>query len=242
MRIQAPGRVFARIVLFLAFLAPALVAHAREANVVQQVEAEFPGVGKATVRMIETVGQAPTLEIIPPGRKRTPARFVMGRGDDFYVIEDMNSLLRCQARFKILNVKGLPDPLIVALAVTPGGSGHGFEMELIGMVGGRFQRLSSKRLQSSNLGGFHVGDIGEGQIGVAAWDFVWADGEAHYQPHQFTFSLYGVNSRSNRLLLLRKQKSANKYGDRGQSAAKELRLPVTNLLDEIPEFKDFLED
>lgn len=242
MRICTSGRIFVRIALFLAFLAPALVAHAREANVVQQAEVEFPGVGKATVRMIETVGSAPTLEIIPQGRKRTPARFVMGRGDDFFVIEDANSLLRCQARFKVLNVKGFPDPLIVALAVTPGGSGHGFEMELVGVVGGRFQRLAQKRLQTSNLGGFHVGDLGEGQIGVAVWDYIWADGEAHYQPHQFSFALYGVNSRSNRLFLLRKQKSAQKYGDRGQGAARELRLPVRNLLDEIPEFKDFLED
>lgn len=242
MRILDPGRMFARIALFLAFLAPALVVQAQEANIVQQAEVEFPGVGKTTVRMIERDKEAPTLEIVPQGRKRTPARFVMGRGDDFFIIEDMNSLLRCQARFKILNVKGFPDPLIVALAVTPGGSGHGFEMELVGLVGGRFQRLSANRLQVSNLGGFHVGDLGEGQVGVAVWDFIWADGESHYEPHRFTFSLYGVNSRSNRLVLLRKQKSAKKYGDRGQGAAQELRIPVRNLLDEIPEFKDFLEN
>jgi hypothetical protein len=236
------NQIICRIALFLALLAPALVAHARETNIVQQAEVEFPGVGKATVRMIETVGQAPTLEIVPEGRKRKSARFAMGRGDDFYVIEDMNSLLRCQARFKILNLKGFPDPLIVALAVTPGGSGHGFEMELVGVVGGRFQRLSQKRLQASNLGGFHVGDLGEGRVGVAVWDFIWADGESHYEPHRFTFTLYGANARTGRLFLLRKQKSAKKYDDRGQGAARELNLPVRNLLDDIPEFKDFISE
>lgn len=216
----------------------------QEASVAQQTEAVFPGRGRAVIRILEKEGEAPTLEIASPERRWKPARFVMGRGDDFYVIHSMDSAVRCQARFRVLNVAGLPQPLIAAVAVTPGGSGHGFTLELIGLVGGKFERLSRKPLYTSNIGGFHIGPLGDGRIKVTVWDFIWANDEAHYDPHRYEFELYGFNPKTKRLFLMRRRRSTQKYDhpNWGKDAAREFGLEVRNLLEEIPDFKTYVSE
>ncbi|MCS7079134.1 MAG: hypothetical protein NZ585_03675 [Chloracidobacterium sp.] len=95
---------------------------------------------------------------------------------------------------------------------------------------------------TSNLGGFHVGTLSDGRIKVVVWDFIWADNEAHYEPHRYELEFYGVNPRTKRLFLIQRQRSAKKYDeiDRGKGAAREFGLQVHNLLDDIPEFKAFV--
>lgn len=106
-----------------------------------------------------------------------------------------------ELRFRVLHVKGLPDPLVVGLARSPGGSDSGWEAVAFGPVGGELEEVTGfERLRTGDRGGFHFGDLGGGLgPGAAVWTDVWdPEYEGHPSPHRYEVTLYrwsSVNAR-----------------------------------------------
>jgi len=99
-------------------------------------------------------------------------------------------------RFKVISIKGLPDPLVIGIAMDPGVSDSAWEAVAIGVVNGELERLNFETLEASNEGGFFFGDLGHGLgLGAAQWDFVWGEDECHPPPHKYEMKLYKWNGR-----------------------------------------------
>jgi hypothetical protein len=85
-------------------------------------------------------------------------------------------------------------PLLHVVARYPGGSGELFRHHLIILDPlTDSQELAPRDLAHTNMGGFFVGDLGEGRgPGIALWDAEWNEG-AHYDPHPARMFIYRWN-------------------------------------------------
>ena len=82
--------------------------------------------------------------------------------------------------------------LLQATVKFPGGSGASFLHLLFNRQkwDGVVAALAPTALEHTNMGGFHVGELGGGRgPGIAIWDAQWDDG-AHYDPHPYGLTLY----------------------------------------------------
>ena len=218
-------------------------ARARPRQTTQAEVLSFPRAGRVNVRVTEAPFVLPRVEFVSEATKR-PVRIVnLGTSDpESYrpTAEWGKSAIEPLARFMPLRVEGFPSPLVLAVAVRPGGSDHGFESTLIGETNGALRVLTPRPLATYIQGGVFVGDLGGGRgPGAAVWTFVWGDGEAHYGAHQYDVRLYrydrrrGVLRQASSLRSRRKHKSA-------EGALEELGLPrYKNLLDDFPAIKDY---
>ena len=206
-------------------------------RVTQKLVTSFPGLGMVWVRAVENYGERMRIEVLSV---ETDALL--------YSFEDptderpgAGSISNPFLRFRILRIEGLPQPLIFAVTVTPGGSGHGFYAMLIGEVGGRLKVLTEEPLGTSNQGGIYVGDLGAGRgFGAAVWETTWDyDSECHYCPHRYEVALYPFDSRRKRFVKGRVLKSQRQYGGHGDGALGELRLRYTDLLQDMPDVSDY---
>ncbi|SRR6266404_675169 len=99
-------------------------------------------------------------------------------------------------RFKAISVEGLPNPLVIGIALDPGVSDSAWEAAAVGVVNGQLERLNWETLESSNGGGFFFGDLGHGLgLGAAQWDFVWGEDEGHIGLHKYEIKLLKWNGR-----------------------------------------------
>jgi hypothetical protein len=202
-------------------------------RVTQQLWVNFPKAGRVHVRAIEDFGEQMRIEVLDveteallysfpaPAEERPEAGYIA------------NPFLR----FAVVRRGGLPRPLILAVAVTPGVSGHGFSASLIGEVGGRLKILTPAPLATDNQGGVHVGDLGGGRgAGVAVWTPIWDTGcEGHYSAHRFEVEHYPFDTRRGRFIRGRTVRSVGKYGRHGEGALEELGLRYTDLLQDMPD-------
>jgi hypothetical protein len=87
-------------------------------------------------------------------------------------------------------------PLLHVVARYPGGSGELFRHHLIVLDPlSDPQELAPRDLAHTNMGGFFVGDLGEGRgPGIAIWDAEWNEG-AHYDPHPARMFIYRWSDR-----------------------------------------------
>lgn len=125
-------------------------------------------------------------------------------------------------RFKIISTKQFSGPLIVAIAMAPGGSDCAWEMSVAAAVNGKLEELTYEHLETSDEGGFFVGDLGNRVgFGVAQWDFVWGEDEAHVSPHQYEIKIYKWNG--GRFEWFRVFRTPAKYNS-GRAALRASRL------------------
>ncbi len=131
----------------------------------------------ALVRVVAGPRLAPYLDILD--RACRPAARLGTTGG---VSADATSVLR----FRVMRSAGLPQPLIVVVAASPGGSDTSFSTQLIAVRHGTYQALLARPVTSLLDGGVFVGPLGDGfGAGIAVWDFVWARSEAHVSPHRY---------------------------------------------------------
>jgi hypothetical protein len=171
-------------------LAEAGVPDAKTPHVGQQETMLMPGVGRVRVTAFET---------------EENTRLVFENADTqkelnyFTMAEDS---LNPKLRFKVMHVKGLPDPMIVGVSVSPGGSDSTYEMVAVASVGGGLRELSrtdTDTFTTEEEGGFYLGDLGHGVgLGVVVWDFVWGYDESHVSPHQYEIKFYKWNKETAR--------------------------------------------
>jgi hypothetical protein len=158
---------------------------AKPTRVGQQEVVTFPGVGRVRVTAYETEGSETRLVFQQ-----------IDSGKELININMSNESFNPSLRFRVMHVKGLPDPLVVGVSVSPGGSDSGWEAAAFGAVGGELRHLTrNEDFQSGDKGGFYFGDLGGGRgLGAAVWDFVWDfDYESHLDSHQYEIKLYKWN-------------------------------------------------
>jgi hypothetical protein len=113
-------------------------------------------------------------------------------------------------RFKVLHQKSDPNPLIVAVASTPGVSALIFETAILGFVNGKISELMTAHIESQGLNGLCFGVFGKYRsLGFVYFDFLQADGEAHYDPHHYEAQLY--EWRSNKFVQVSSKRTKRKY-------------------------------
>lgn len=209
----------------------------------QEETVVFPRAGRVKVRAVEARGRRPRLEFLREATGRRLQVFTLGTSapETYRPLDEPGvSLIDPFVRFMPLNVEGLPAPLVLAVAVRPGGSDHTFETTVVGAGGAGFRVLTPEPLQTSIQGGVFVGDLGGGRgPGVAVWGFIWGDDEAHYDEHRYQVKLYPFDARRGLFRRTASLRSKRKHGSAGD-ALEELGLPrYVNLLDNFPAIKDY---
>lgn len=134
-------------------------------------------------------------------------------------------------RFKVLHIKGLPSPMIFAVAVFPGGSDIGYAVKMIGEKNGKIATLSKDAIDLSIQNGVYLGYINRKYgYGMITWEFQWE--EAHYDPHKYKIKIYTWDSRKHEFIhkvtLTTKKKFSN-----GCSAVRHCGLPCKNFRDKV---------
>jgi len=193
------------------------------------------------VRAVDVTRGRPRLEFSSVQTGRRLLDVTAGASDpEAFIREPGGSLMNPFVSFRVLRVRGLPDPLVLAVAVRPGGSDHGFEATVVGEAGGGLKVLTPADPPYVNIqGGFFVGDLGRGRgPGLVAWNFIWED-SAHYGDHRYEVRLYPFDPARAAFGLPVTLQSKRKHAS-GAAALAELGLPrYKNLLDDFPAIADY---
>lgn len=160
----------------------------------QRRDVYFEGIGLVTVSAHEDIGETPKLVLTSAssGAKLFEAYVqsdLVSQGDD---LPGLNPTLR----FTVQTLKGFHSPVVIAVAMEPGGSDDGWESFAVGLVDGSFAQVTFDHLRTNDDGGFFFGDLGNGiGVGAAQWNFVWGEDESHPPPHRYEIKLYKWNGR-----------------------------------------------
>ena len=93
-------------------------------------------------------------------------------------------------RFEVIHVDSIEMPLIAATAIDPGASDGRLESTIIGVVDGKLTDLLSPHGDTNYEGDLCLGTYGLNHApGIFKINFVWGQGEGHFQPHRFEYAL-----------------------------------------------------
>lgn len=207
-------------------------------RITQELWVDFPKAGLLHFRAVENYDERMRIEVL---NEETDALLYTFHAPTDAQPDAEQKFGTAFLRFRVIRNVGLPQPLVLVVAVRPGATGHGFYVSLIGEVGGRLKVLTREPLSTNNQGGIHVGDLGGGRgAGVAVWAPIWdPDCEAHYGAHRFEVEQYPLDVRRGKLVKGRTLRSKKKYGSHGEGALGELRLDYTDLLQDIPDVSEY---
>lgn len=159
-------------------------------RVSQQSIITFPQIGKVHVSAHEDFGNSPILTFDDPKSGREILNAYVGRLDCPSLSDPGAASLNPRLRFKAISIRGLPQPLVIGVAICPGVSDSAWEAVAVGVVDGRLERLTFETMETSDEGGFFFGDLGQGiGVGAAQWDFVWGEDESHPPPHKYQIKM-----------------------------------------------------
>lgn len=204
---------------------------AKPSRVAQQEAVEMPGVGRVKVTAYET---------------DEDTRLVFEEADtgrELLSVTMADDALNPSLRFKAMHLKGLPDPTVVGVAVSPGGSGETDELVAVASVGGELKALTrNDSFTASGRGGFHFGELGRGDgLGLAVWDYVWDyDYEAHVSPHRYEVRLYRWNKGAGRFEWARVFRTAGRF-DSDAEALRSVGRRFRDVREGVPEFGEVYE-
>ena len=188
---------------------------------------KLPRIGPVRIQAFEPLGDGPEFVFTDAGSGKEIL------SEHFY---DNGVNDRSQTRFKIISVKQFSGPLVVSIGMNPGGSDCGWEATIAGVVNGRLEELTHEHLQTSNEGGFFIGDLGNGVgFGTAQWDFVWGEYESHVSPHRYQITLYKWNGwrfEWHRVFRTRAKHTS------GRAALRASGLNYTDIRKSFPEWSD----
>lgn len=200
-----------------------VAAHTR-LQVVQQTTVEFPRSGRLRVQVVASkkggrvvFRSDATGRLVHPltrgGRVASRSVLTADAGDALF--------------FKVIGVAG---PMILVSTVHRGADYCGYTARLFGEAAGRLRLLTPGPLETDDMGGLYVGDLGAGRgRGVAVWRFIWGEGEAHFDAHRYEFKLFEYRPRSGSFAAATVLKSKSRH-ERWEEVAGELGLPFQNSL------------
>jgi hypothetical protein len=163
-------------------------------HISQQSTVRFPNIGNVRVRAHEDFGTAPQLTFIEQKSGRQILSVYVGRFDWPWEKTGLGAQMNPRLRFKTLSIKGLPDPLLIGIAMSPGGSDSDWVAVAVGEVNGDLEVLTYETMETCEDGGFFFGDLGQGVgVGAAQWSFVWGEDEGHPPPHKYQVKMFKWN-------------------------------------------------
>lgn len=233
--------ILLNILLLTAFL---MNTNAQSKTRVGQTDlVNFPKKGEVKIEVIETIGKPAKINFSSKKSKKNLGSFTLSNGDR-YIPFQFESAVNPITRFRVLeNIEGLPTPLIQAVAVHPGGSDHSFWTILFAEINGKIKMLTPKTTENAIQGGVHIGSLGVGNgVGMAVYNFVWEDDEAHFDAHRYTVDLYKFDEAKRMFVKGKTVTSKEKYNKKTE-ALNELGFGFfENRLNDFPAIRDFRVD
>lgn len=199
----------------------------------------FPQNGSLIVQVVEEIGKPFSLKFVSEETEKVVANLVLKDPYNIYIREYFYSAVDPKVRFRMIEMEGLPSPLIHLVMVKPGGSDYGFWSILIGEINGKIQVLTPQTIRFSWEGGVQIGELGKGNgTGVAIWNSIWGDGEAHYAEHHYQVEFYNFNKKNGKFVKTKKVVTKQKH----ETPAKALEsLGLGFYKDAVRDFPEFLE-
>ena len=214
-----------------------------EPKLTQSAVVQFPRHGLVRVGSVEQVGEFPKIVFSDIRSDTVLYRSSITDDSDFGLKPRNDDSDQPFLRFREVRSIGLPSPLIVAVAIAPGGSDCGFYMSVFGEIDGKIIRLTNKPIDNAVQGGYYIGFLSQRLgYGIVSWTFDWNSdaSEAHYDAHHYEMTVYKLfNGRFRKVL---SAKSKRKYHPAGSSLAlKEIGINAKDLRKSIPDMKDYVD-
>lgn len=205
----------------------------------QRAKVKFPKHGLLEVRAVEEVNNLPRIEFVNPKTKHIIRKINIGASEpNLFILKETSPQNNPYLRFKVLRIKGLPTPIIFAVATYHGGSDSAFVGTIIGEVNSKIKELTVEQMFVNNQGGIFVGNLGKGKgFGAVAWNFIWDNLEGHYSYHRYQVEIYSFDNKTNLFKKTKTMGTKRKYGGRGEEALRELKLPIKDLLQTVPDLE-----
>ena len=167
----------------------------RRPKVVQSAIVHFPHHGEVKVESIEQVGKFPKIVFTNVKTGAALYRSAITDPDGWLKLTD-DEVSQPFLRFREVRSPGFPTPLIMAVAVYPGGSDDGSYLAVFGEANGRFARLTDKLVDTAVQGGFYLGFLNRKfGYGLVSWCFDWNfdASEGHYDYHHYSMQVYTLH-------------------------------------------------
>jgi hypothetical protein len=218
-----------------------------EPKVTQSAIIHFPRHGSVRVEAVEQVGEFPKIVFSDATSHALLFQSSTEDPDGFLKPEADTDLTQPFLRFREVRSPGFQSPLLMAVAVQPGGSDNGFYLTTFGEINGKFVRLTDRSIDTAIQGGYYLGFLNQRLgFGLISWCFVWDfrksdPHEEHYGQHYYKMTMYSLQNGKFHKILSRISK--RKY-DSEQSVRplRELGINVSDQRSTIPGVKEFIDD
>jgi hypothetical protein len=179
-------------------------------KITQSAIVRFPHHGAVRVESVEQVGRFPQIVFTDLKNHAVVFRSAITDSDGWLKPTD-EEFTKPFLRFREVRSAGFPSPLIMAVAVTPGGSDDGFSLAVYGEIDGKFARLTDKTIDTDIQGGYYLGFLNkELGYGLVSWEFIWDD--AHYAPHRYFMTIYRLQGgKFRKVLSVRSRRKYDPY-------------------------------
>jgi hypothetical protein len=209
-------------------------------TVVQSAIVHFPQHGAVRVESIEQVGEFPKIVIADVKDHAVLYHNVITDPDGSLKPRDDEFAQPC-LRFREIISPGFPSPLIMAVAVTPGGSDTGSYLAIFGETNGKFERLTNNLIGTAIQGGFYLGFLNRKfGYGLISWCFDWNfdASEGHYDYHHYLMEIYLL--RNGRFRKVFSSMSRRRYlPEQSSRPLHELGIKVKDLRKTMPKVKEY---
>jgi hypothetical protein len=234
-------RKISRLYLIIVFGSLMTLPVYGQERIVQSKVVIFPGNGKVLIQARQQVKHDPRILMTSLPSGKVLLSHTISEADDLLKpdVDDPSSLLNPFLRFGVLQGKGFNTPLVLAVAVSPGGSDHGFFSVLIGEVAGKLVVLNRENLVTNVQSGLFIGYLNRRWgYGLARWKFTWDDG-AHYDFHPYEIEIYQL--RGGEFHSVHKSISKKRYFGRGYRALGELGIQAFDQRRGLAKVKQYLQ-
>lgn len=208
-------------------------------NIVQSTIVNFPVGGRVVVQSIEEIGKFPQMVFTSERTSEVLHRSSIEDEDKWLIPEKDSSFSQPGLRFLVVRSASFESPIIISVAVAPGGSDNHFYLTLFGEINGKIKRINQTPLLSHIQGGFHLGYLNEKfGYGLAIWNFLWEDG-THYDNHKYEIVIFKLQN--GELKEEFRKISKKKYNlDTSFNSLRELGIKARDQREKIPIIQEYL--
>jgi hypothetical protein len=206
-------------------------------KVTQAAYVSFKVSGVALVLAVEEFNKSPML-IVRQHPEHGMALLNTIIFDNGFKADDHQSSINSFLRFKQLHITDMFSPILVGVAVQPGGSDIGFDVKLIAEANGRIVDLTPGKMILSLEDGFFIGYINSTYAnGLIIWKMQWSDKETHSGPHIYNIYIYKLRGDNSMFNLYNKLVTTQRFKT-GCEALNSYSLPCKNFIDDIVDIDD----
>jgi hypothetical protein len=226
--------IFPRAMMFLASAAwPNAPITSSQELVPQRAVVEYADFGELRVEATEPAGKLPKLLI----SENLSGHSIFSTNVGTQLVRPESGASKTILRFVVVDGPHPQSPMVLAIAMSPGVSDCGYKAVVVGEISQTKHRmavLTPDPVDASAEDGIYVGNLGNHEgFGLAVWNFIWAEDEAHVDKHQYEVTLYRYEPTQSQFRFVRRLKSKGKYQS-GTDALAELGLHYRNLMRDIP--------